>query len=409
MQLAADLHLHSRFADAVSPQMTVFSIATWAQYKGIDLLGTGDCLQKDWLREIEQTMEPAESGLLRLRPEMVAAVVQELPPRLYRPLRFVLSTEVCCAPAGTPLLGGLHHLIYFPSVESVRRFQSLVERTGDLRAGRPTLNLNSRELLEIVLKQDEAVQLAPAHVLNPWYSALGTVSGHRSLDEVFGDLTPLLLGAELGLTSIPPMCRRMSTLDQHALFCGSDAHSLGNIGREHMLLDIEPSYSGLFAALRSGDKGLVRGMVKFPVERARYFPNWCGVCHQSDFGERCPCCHRRLVPGSRDRLETIADRDQPMEQAGAAPFQQLLPLAYVLAELMNVDRKGKIAIHHKARLIEAIGSERYILTEATQEEIAEASTPQLARSIVAQRITPPRAKPKSRTDLNDDQLPLGLA
>ncbi len=49
MRFAADLHLHSRFASGVSPAMTMENIALWAQRKGVDLLGTGDCLQADWL------------------------------------------------------------------------------------------------------------------------------------------------------------------------------------------------------------------------------------------------------------------------------------------------------------------------------------------------------------------------
>ena len=63
MQLAVDLHLHSRHAGGVSPAMTVPNIAAWAQRKGLDLLGTGDCLQADWLREIETSMVETEAGL----------------------------------------------------------------------------------------------------------------------------------------------------------------------------------------------------------------------------------------------------------------------------------------------------------------------------------------------------------
>lgn len=49
MRFAADLHLHSRYASGVSPAMTMENIALWAQRKGVDLLGTGDCLPKTGL------------------------------------------------------------------------------------------------------------------------------------------------------------------------------------------------------------------------------------------------------------------------------------------------------------------------------------------------------------------------
>jgi PHP family Zn ribbon phosphoesterase len=327
---------------------------------------------------------------------------------LRRPLRFVFSTEVCCAPVGTPALGGLHHLIYFSSAESVLSFRTRVGRFGDLGEGRPSLDLSSRQLLELVVEHGEGAECAPAHIFNPWYSALGTVSGGRTLDETFGEFTPRLFAAETGLTSTPPMCRRVSALDRHALFCCSDAHSLENIGREHMLLEIEPGYAALFAALREGAGRRVRGMVKFPIERARYFPNWCGLCHEGSFERRCPHCHRTLVTGSRDRLELIADRREPVMPEGAPPFQQLLPLAYVLAELMGVGRDSKSVMRHHARLLEAVGNERHILTEAQPETIADASTPQLARAIVAQRTTPPRYKPKAHSAREDGQFSLGL-
>lgn len=388
--------------------MTVPAIAAWAQRKGLDLIGTGDCLQPDWLHEIETSTEEAEPGFRKLRPEVADRIARELAPPLRRALRYLLSTEVCCAPTGTPPLGGLHHLIYFPFLESVRRFQARVRDAGDLGEGRPTLNLDSRRLLELVIQQDDGTQLAPAHIFNPWYSSLGTVSGGRSLEEIFGDLTPHLLAAEMGLTSIPSMCRRVSALDQHGLFCCSDAHSLPNIGREYTLLEIEPNQMALSAALRDGTAKHVRGLVKFPVERARYFPNWCGLCRQSSFDQRCPQCHRPLVAGSRDRLEAIADRDTPLTFDSAPPVQQLFPLAYLLAELMQVDRKSRSVERMHARLLATLGDERRILTEISEDEIAGASTRELARRIVGQRTSPARYQPQAAKSPRSDQLSLGF-
>src|SRR5262249_35971065 len=115
MRLAADLHLHSRFSKGVSPEMTLENIALWALRKGVDLLGTGDCLQPPWLDEIEAHTIEAEPGLFRLKPGVEAAVHAQLPAGLRRTLRFVLSTEVNCAPPGTDPMRGLHQLLYFPS------------------------------------------------------------------------------------------------------------------------------------------------------------------------------------------------------------------------------------------------------------------------------------------------------
>jgi DNA helicase-2/ATP-dependent DNA helicase PcrA len=408
VQLAVDLHLHSRHAGGVSPAMTVPNIAAWAQRKGLDLLGTGDCLQADWLHEIERTMTEAEPGLLTLRPEIEEVAGKLLSPRLRRPLRFVLSTEVCCAPPGTPELGGLHHLIYFPSLDSAWRFRERMMLFGDLQEGRPTLAFDSRQLLAAVIAHDEGCRLAPAHVFNPWYSSLGSVSGEKTLTDVFGEYAPKVVAAEMGLTSIPPMCRRVSDLDRQALFCCSDAHSLENLGREYTLMNIVPSFTVLFDALRTGSGDRIHGFVKFPLERTRYYRNRCGVCKKSFDGKTCPRCGRPLAMGSRDRLEVIANRSKPSETSNAPPCRQLLPLSYVIAEQMGVARDSKSVRRHYARLLDALGDERRILTEATQNEIADAGTPQLARAIVAQRTSPPRQLPEKAALPHNDQLSLGL-
>lgn len=408
MRLAVDLHLHSRYAGGVSPAMTVGNIAHWAQRKGLDLLGTGDCLQADWLREIEAGLAEAEPGLFALKPEMELKVGRTLPAVLRRRLRYVLSTEVCCAPPGTPALGGIHHLIYFPSLDSVHGFRARVARHGDLRQGRPDLTLSSRELLECALEHDANCHFAPAHIFNPWFSSLGTVAGVRSLEELFGELTPRLLAVETGLTSTPAMCRRVSSLDRHALFSCSDAHSLENIGRECTLVEIEPGYTALFAALRRGAAQNVIGTLKVPVELAYYYLNQCGKCQRMHEGKRCPHCGGKLVMGSRDRLEVVADRPEPVWPEPAPPFQQLLSLAQMLAGLMSVGPDSKSVERQQVRLLHALGDERYVLTEAGYDEIARAHTPQLARAIIAQRTVPPRLQPGKPTTPPPDQLSLGL-
>ncbi len=407
VSLAADLHLHSRHAGGVSPAMTLRNIAAAARRKGIDLLGTGDCLQAEWLWELEAATVETGSGLLELRPELDEASARALPERVRRPLRFVLSTEVCCAPPGTPELGGIHHLLYFHSFESVRRFRERISDFGDLREGRPTLRLTSRELLAHVIEHGDDCELAPAHVLNPWFAAFGSVSGVRTPAELFNGLGPRLLAVEMGLTSTPDMCRRISALDHHALFCCSDAHSLDNVGREHTLLEIEPTYTALMNALRHGS-GSVRQLVKFPVEFTRYYLNWCGSCQKSSEGLKCPRCARRLATGSRDRLQVIADRAQPITPAGAPGCLQLFPLPMVIARLIGASPDTQAVEKHYNRIISELGHERYILTQATEDEIAAVGTRQLARAIMAQRTSPPGSPPPHKSDDDGDQMSFGF-
>ncbi len=383
MRYAADLHLHSRHAKAVSKEMTLETIARYARRKGIDVIGTGDALQPMWLGELEGKLAPREPGWFELREEVDGSILSALPPKLRQSLRFVLSTEVHCAPPGTGELQGIHHLIYFPTFEAVRAVQKRLERHGNLTEGRPVVGLSSRELLEVAL--ESGCHFAPAHVMNPYFSSLGSRERHRTLEEIFGELTPRLMAAEMGLTSIPPMVRRIGSLDAHALFACSDAHSPENIGRECTLLETEPGYEAMFAALNRGTRDEVLYCLKYSIHRTRYFLNWCARCETAYDGASCPRGHGRLPTGSRDWLEQIADRDEPAELPHTPPFRMYVPLRQLLGEFLQVGPKSSRLGKIQEALLERVGHERYILTKATKDELAEAYSEELAVAITEQR------------------------
>ncbi|MEY4489844.1 MAG: hypothetical protein RIQ79_2352, partial [Verrucomicrobiota bacterium] len=381
--------------------------------KGVDLIGTGDCLQPAWLRELEAGLRPvkAQPGFFALTKELGEAASAQLPEKLRRPLRFLLSTEIHCSPAGTAELRGPHHLVYFQTFEAAWDFHRKLLPFGDLNEGRPRVRLSSRQLLEMVLEQGGGCEFAPAHWLNPFFSICGSQGGgDGSLLEQFGSLAPHVTLIETGLTSTPPMCRRVSGLDGRRLFSNSDAHSLENIGREVTLIEGATDYEAVFGVLRGTGPGRVTGTVKYPIERTRYFRNWCGICQDSFDGMTCPTCGRKLAMGSRDRVQQIADRAEPVFPADAPPWLMLLPLAEVLSDVLGVDDGSKAVQQQHARLLERLGNERYILTEATHDEIARVGTAQLARIIVSQRVQPPGRKPPKpkRADDDSDQFSLGI-
>lgn len=167
--LAADLHLHSRYSSAVSKDMTLARISAQARIKGVDLIGTGDCLQPAWLRELEAGLRPDEArpGFFVPVPKLERTTLADLPEKLRRPLRFLLSTEIHCAPPGADELRGTHHLVYFPSFDEAWKFHRRLLPFGDLNEGRPRVGLSSRQLLEMTLEQD-GCEFAPAHWLNPF-------------------------------------------------------------------------------------------------------------------------------------------------------------------------------------------------------------------------------------------------
>mgnify|MGYP001597637633 CR=1 FL=1 len=64
MQVIADLHIHSKYSRAVSPQMNLEGIAFWADKKGINLVGTGDWTHPLWMNEIKNKLIETSKGIL---------------------------------------------------------------------------------------------------------------------------------------------------------------------------------------------------------------------------------------------------------------------------------------------------------------------------------------------------------
>ena len=271
MKLVADLHIHSHFSRATSPNLTFEHLTRWAQLKGIHVVGTGDIAHPGWLAEMREKLEPAEDGLYRLKTDLVAAVQAQVPPACHTPVRFMLGGEISNIYKRGDRTRKVHNIVFAPSFDAVERLQARLERIGNIRSdGRPILGLDSRDLLEIVLDTDPACHLIPAHIWTPWFSLLGSKSGFDSVAECFADLTPHIFALETGLSSDPPMNWRVSDLDRYTLVSNSDAHSPEKLGREVTLFDAELSYPAVFDALRTGDPTRYLGTIEFFPEEGKY-------------------------------------------------------------------------------------------------------------------------------------------
>ena len=53
MRQVADLHIHSRFSRACSPELTLGNIDKTCRIKGVDIIATGDFTFPDWFKEIK--------------------------------------------------------------------------------------------------------------------------------------------------------------------------------------------------------------------------------------------------------------------------------------------------------------------------------------------------------------------
>ena len=150
MHYVADLHLHSKYSRAVSPQMTLSVMAQYARQKGIDILTAADFTHPVWFKEISSQLEDAEEGLYELKVEN-----GEL--RNAKKVRFMLSTEISSIYKQGDKLRRIHNLLFVPSFAVAEKLtKSLVSRGCNLNAdGRPIVGITSEALLELLLSIDD--------------------------------------------------------------------------------------------------------------------------------------------------------------------------------------------------------------------------------------------------------------
>ena len=335
MNLVADLHIHSHFSRATSPNLTFEHLTRWAQLKGIHVVGTGDIAHPGWLAEMREKLEPAEEGLYRLKPEHTTAVQAQVPPACHAPVRFMLGGEISNIYKRGDRTRKVHNTVFAPSFDALERLQARLEKIGNIRSdGRPILGLDSRDLLEIVLDTDPACHLIPAHIWTPWFSLLGSKSGFDSVAECFADLTPHIFALETGLSSDPPMNWRVSGIDRYTLVSNSDAHSPEKLGREATLFDCELAYDALFDAVLpspahgrgAGGEGYLGTIEFFPEEGKYHFDGHraCGIVWDPPTTRAhnviCPVCGKPVTVGVMHRVEALADRPEGFRPAGPIPF-----------------------------------------------------------------------------------------
>jgi DNA helicase II / ATP-dependent DNA helicase PcrA len=388
----ADLHVHSKYSRATSRDADLEHLALWARRKGITVVGTGDFTHPAWFAEIREKLVPAEPGLFRLRPEIERAVEAQLPPACRGPVRFLLEVEISTIYKKGERTRKVHHLLYAANLETAGRMRERLGAIGNISAdGRPILGLDSRHLLEITLESGSDAYLVPAHVWTPWFAALGSKSGFDSIEECYGDLAGQIFAVETGLSSDPPMNRRVSRLDRFTLVSNSDAHSPPKLGREACAFDTELDYFALRRALETGEGYL--GTVEFFPEEGKYHLDGhraCGVrlepAETRRAGGLCPVCGKPLTVGVMHRVEELADRPEEEGPPGAAGaqemngqvesggpgrdrFRSLVPLPEVLAELHGVGPGSQAVGEAAARLAERLGPELDILERLPLQEV----------------------------------------
>ena len=374
---------------ATSRDLDLENLHLWSALKGVDVVGTGDYTHPEWLRELKRKLEPAEEGLLHLKKKWRHAVEAELPASCQRQVRFILSVEISSIYKKNSRTRKVHNVVLLPSFDCASRLNKRLGAIGNLKSdGRPILGLDSRDLLEICLDVCPEVIFIPAHIWTPHFAALGMRSGFDSLEECFEDLLPHILAVETGLSSHPPMNRRLSALDQFSLVSNSDAHSPRKLAREATCFDTELSYPAMRQALASDDPQQLTGTIEFFPEEGKYHHDGhrkCGVrltpTQTLDAGGLCPQCGRQLTIGVLHRIEELADRPASEGRVRGQRYECLIPLADLISAAISLGPTSKKVqgIYHA--LIEQLGPELEILRSLPVAGIEAAGQPLVAEAV----------------------------
>ncbi len=414
IDIVADLHLHSRYSRAVSPNMTIPVMAQVARQKGINLLTTGDFTHPLWLREIKNYLEEVGEGIYGLKDK--GSVTNDEGLRINdggKGVRFILTVEI----ANIYTQGGkgrrIHNLVFAPNLETVEKInKKLIERGCNLSSdGRPIIGLSSKNLLQLILETDERCMLIPCHVWTPWFGIYGQMSGFESLSEAFEDMAQYIYGIETGLSSDPEMNWQIKELENRSILSFSDAHSPSKMGREATVFRLESlSYENIRAAIMQpsfkphpnpllkgeGDQGKnlnkVLYTMEFYPEEGKYHYSGHRNCNviltpeeTREKGNICPVCHRKLTDGVVRRIEELATRNSMgsakqnsiglkwiVDPKGIhPPFVKLVPLLEIIAEAIGrpvASPKTKVIFDN---LCEKLGPEIEILLRVPFGKVSE--------------------------------------
>ncbi|MBW2165040.1 MAG: UvrD-helicase domain-containing protein [Deltaproteobacteria bacterium] len=389
MKFITDLHVHSKFSRATSKNMDLENIYISAQLKGITVVGTGDFTHNGWFSEIKEKLQPAEEGLFKLKDELSQKCDEKVPLSCRNKVRFLLTSEISNIYKKNNKTRKNHNLLFMPDLDSVYNLNLKLDKIGNIKSdGRPILGLDARDLLEIVLETSESALFIPAHIWTPWFSLFGSKSGFDSIKECFEDLSNYIYAAETGLSSDPPMNWRVSGLDGLTLISNSDAHSPFNLGREANIFNTRLSYPKIISAIKSGNPEEFLGTFEFYPEEGKYHLDGhrkCKVClkpNQSIANNGlCNVCGKPLTLGVLYRVEELADRPEGLKPEKSHLYYNLVPLAEILSEILNVGPKSKKVQRNYMAALESLGPEFEILHNLSINDIEKAGIPLLGEAI----------------------------
>ncbi|MFX0001319.1 MAG: endonuclease Q family protein [Candidatus Hermodarchaeota archaeon] len=256
----ADLHIHSPHSIGVSKSLNLDTMIDTCKKKGLNILGTGDVLQPDWLNYLENKLKKDKDGAY-----------------CYKDIYFILQTEI-------EDLESVHEVILLEDFDMVRSLQKKLKHYSknilDEWGGRPRVNLSPAELTEIV--SGEGALIGPAHAFTP-FKAIFRQNKFETLKQCYGETTKYINFIELGLSANTNLADRMSSLKDVTFLSNSDAHSQDprSLGREFNRFDVDnPSFSEISLAIRRKEGRKIILNVGLHPKLGKYYNMFCSKCRR---------------------------------------------------------------------------------------------------------------------------------
>ena len=381
MKTVLDLHIHSKYSRACSPQLTLENIDTTCRQKGIDIVATGDFTYPAWFKSIENELEEIKhTGLYKLKT------------RNNSDLRFILSTELSLIYKDNGKVRRVHIMVTAPNLQAVKKLNEYLDAHYNIRSdGRPILGMSCSDLVKLCLSIDPHFLIYPAHIWTPWFAMFGSKSGFDSVEECFHDQTEHIYAYETGISSDPTMNWRLSQLDHLTLLSNSDAHSLPNLAREANVFDLSdlPTYQEIYSSIKNRDTKKILYTIEFwPEEGMYHFDGHraCGLSFTPKQSKQhknlCPVCGKSLVIGVLNRVNEMADRDEGKKPKKAISFKQTVELDKIIGEALGIKNRQSTKIQELYHsMLTSLGTELDILLEIPLEQIKKYTTSKVAEGI----------------------------
>ena len=414
MDYVADLHLHSKYARAVSKDMTLPIIAQYARQKGLHIVSAPDWTHGLWFKEIRTQLVEENEGLYKLKSEIRNSKSETNPnsqnSNIQREPLFLLATEIASIYSFNGKVRRVHNLVFAPNLETAEKINKELIRRGCnlISDGRPIIGISSKNLLELIMSISTKTMLIPCHVWTPHFGVYGSASGFDSLEEAFGELSQYIYGIETGLSSDPEMNWEMWELTHRSILSFSDAHSPAKMGREATVFTaqnsnlkaqsdsskLKISYDDIAKAIKRDPNGMLKigYTIEFYPEEGKYHFSGHRNCHVSrgpeeikTEGNICSVCKKKLTEGVLFRVQQLASKklldnvEKKTSKSGIKwytdktknhpPYVKLVPLLEIIAEALGSSTASQKAKAQFQDMCSTFGSEIDVLLKVPLDKI----------------------------------------